>query len=90
MRCDDCNAAEVTAGRWYTFNPACLWCGARLIRRLGTMPRPASEITARRQQALKDWMANGHSEQALRDLAKSGPAPLAPSSSASPSERRPR
>ncbi len=62
------------------FNPACLHCGARLIQRLGKLPRPKDEITARRRQVLSDWMAQGHSESDLRRLAK-GPVPLAPESS---------
>lgn len=68
------------------FNPACLHCGARLIQRLGALPRPRDEITARRRKVLEDWMAYGHSESDLRRLAK-GPVPLAPESSPAPLKR---
>lgn len=68
------------------FSPACLHCGARLIQRLGTLPRPRDEITARRRAVLSDWMAYGHSEQELRKLAK-GPVPLAPELLPGPKKR---
>jgi hypothetical protein len=83
--CDDCNATrEAPAHRM--FNPVCLHCGARLIQRLGKLPRPKDEITARRRQVLADWMAQGHPEADLRRLAK-GPVPLAPESSPVPPRR---
>ena len=73
------------------FNPACLHCGARLIQRLGKLPRPKDEITARRRQVLADWLAYGHAETEIRNLVK-GPtalAPIAPSpSTMRPSERK--
>jgi hypothetical protein len=57
--------------------PTCLWCGARLIQRLGKIPMPAADSIARRRKVLADWVAHGHSEQELRAMAK-GPTPLAP------------
>ncbi len=74
--CDDCNATrEAPAHR--LFNPACLHCGARLIQQLGKLPRPRDEITARRRKVLADWVAYGHAEADLRELAK-GALALAP------------
>jgi hypothetical protein len=73
------------------FDPACLYCGARLIQRLGTLPRPKDEIVTRRRQVLADWMRYGHPEDQLRSIAK-GPTPLAPiadsPSTMKPSERK--
>ena len=56
------------------YDPACLHCGARLIRVLGTLPIAVSECQARRRSVLADWMAMGHAEKDLRELAK-GQAP---------------
>ena len=83
--CDCCNAAR-EAPAHAMFDPACLYCGARLIQRLGTLLGPKDEIVARRRQVLADWMAMGHSEIDLRRLAK-GPVPLAPESSPVPPKR---
>ena len=69
MTCDCCKAAqEAPAYRLYC--PTCLWCGARLIQVLGTLPRPREEIANRRRQVLADWMSYGHEESELRRLAK--------------------
>lgn len=67
------------------YDPACLWCGARLIRKLGAMSRPRAEITARRTNVLADWMALGHEEAELRRLAKL-PACFAPNGPGKPTE----
>jgi hypothetical protein len=75
--CNDCQATrESPAHR--LFNPACLHCGARLIQRLGKLPRPKEEIASRRRQVLTDWMAYGHAEGQLRALAKLTTPALAP------------
>lgn len=83
MTCEDCNHARI-APLYRLYNPACLWCGARLIQRLGTILRPSSEIVQRRRQVLQDWMAYGHDERRLRTLAKSADcfAPSGPAKSA--------
>lgn len=60
------------------FDLKCLHCGARLIQRLGKLPRPKDEITARRRKVLADWVAYGHAEADLRALAKSPTLALAP------------
>lgn len=48
-----------------------------MIQHIGTLPRQRQEVIDRRKKVLADWMAMGHEEQALRDLAK-GPLPLQP------------
>lgn len=74
--CAQCHTAtSFPAYRW--FNPACLYCGARLIQHLGQLPIAASECKARRQTVLKDWLSYGHSEAELRELVK-GPTALSP------------
>jgi hypothetical protein len=84
MACTDCQAARETMGLWRMYNPACLWCGARLIQKIGRLSIPQSEATARRKVVLADWIKQGHSEQELRDLAK-GPMAFEPvSTSPSP------
>lgn len=70
MACHECQRARETAGQCTWYSPACLWCGARLIQRLGTLQRPRDEITARRQKVLADWVAYGHADSSLRSLAK--------------------
>ena len=74
--CTDCTKAQAAPLRNW-FNPACLHCGARMIQHLGTLPIAPSAITQRRRQVLLDWGEHGHSEQALRALAK-GPLAIAP------------
>ena len=74
--CEECNRARHVPGfAW--FDVKCLHCGARLIRRLGSLDATAAEITKRRQKVLSDWMAFGHPEAQLRALAKT-PNPVAP------------
>lgn len=68
MDCEDCLEAE-RYGRSRLYNPACLRCGGRYlraIRRRSDLPQ-----TVRSQwmsKALKDWVAQGHGEQELREL----------------------
>ncbi len=69
VSCYDCNAARITAGHHRYYNPACLWCGARLIQRIGKVGKTDAEITQRRRVVLADWMAAGHDETELRELA---------------------
>jgi ribosomal protein S27E len=77
MACPDCSAARITTGRWTMFDPACLYCGARLIQRIGKVGNTNAEITQRRRVVLADWMALGHAEQDLRALAN-GPMAVEP------------
>ena len=69
MTCSTCTAARETAGHWRYFDPACLFCGARLIQRIGTVKATKAEISQRRTVVLKDWIAQDHSEKELRELA---------------------
>ena len=68
--CACCSASRETAGNSPYFDPACLFCGGRLIAKLGTLKQLPSIITQRRKNVLKDWMQMGHSEARLRELAK--------------------
>lgn len=77
MSCKNCNAARETNGHHRYFDPLCLWCGARLIQKIGRLEIPASESIARRRVVLTDWVEFGHSETELRRLAKLNTLPLA-------------
>lgn len=74
MTCESCTAArEAPAHPFYSIK--CVYCGARLIWTLGRMHnRRREEIIERRRAVLADWMAWGHPEQRLRELAKAGRA----------------
>ena len=76
MTCKNCDIARGFPG-YRMFNPACLYCGARLIQSLGRLPIPASECRQRRQAALALWLRQGHSEAVIRELVK-GPLPIGP------------
>lgn len=73
MDCEDCLIAE-RYGRSRLYNPGCLQCGGRYLRAIRR--RKDLPETVRSQwmsKALADWMAQGHGEQALRDLAAPKP-----------------
>ena len=76
MTCANCITAKGFNG-YRMFNPACIYCGARLIQRLGMFQIPTSECTTRRRAVLADWMAHGHDEAQIRALVK-GPLAIAP------------
>ena len=80
MTCKTCTASRETQGLWRMFDPACIFCGARLVQKIGRLQIGRTEATARRKQALADWMALGHSEKEIRALVK-GPIAHAPESS---------
>jgi hypothetical protein len=71
--CIDCKAATLTLGHWRQFNALlCKYCAARLIQQIGRLRTPTSAaMTARRRVVLAGAIAHGHSEQEIRDLAKS-------------------
>lgn len=73
--CNCCQAARLYPAH-NQFNPACLYCGARILQHLGTLAIPPSECRNRRRNELAIWVAHGHSEAQLRELAKSGHARL--------------
>ena len=76
--CTSCQASRETQGLWNMHDPACLWCGARLIQKIGRLQLSASESTARKRAVLADWTAYGHSEIEVRRLAKGTELALAP------------
>lgn len=84
MTCNNCETAR-TFPEYRMFDPACLYCGARLIQLLGKLPIGVTEVVTRRRQVLADWMAHGHTEADLRRLAK-GPLSLAPTGPAGDTE----
>lgn len=92
--CDECSRARVGPD-WRRFDPACIWCGARLIQRIKARPGAREELTRRMRAVLADWVALGHSEAEIRRLV-AGPVPLQPtgpvekSESAPPSPTKPR
>ena len=82
MTCKNCkNCKNCDIARWFPehrlFNPACLYCGVRLIQSLGRLPIPASECRDRRRAALALWLKQGHSEAVIRELVK-GPLAIQP------------
>ena len=59
------------------FTPKCIYCGARLIQMIGTLPIAVSAASERRKVALSDWVKYGHSEAEIRRLVK-GPFAIGP------------
>lgn len=76
--CSDCAASRLCSGHHRYFSPACLYCGSRLIQAIGKVGSTGAEITQRRRVVLKDWMAMGHDEKELRQLAASKSPALQP------------
>ena len=50
--------------------PLSVFCGGRLLNRIGRVQALSTEISQRRRAALKVWMDWGHAETELRALAK--------------------
>ena len=73
MTCEECDIASngvVHPLEWRRFDPSCVVCGGRCIAFLRCMRGVEKDRKARRMtQALDDWLAYGHSEQQLRELA---------------------
>ena len=77
--CSSCSASQHTNGLWRTYDPACIYCGARMIQQLGKLRTPSSaQITERRRNELAIWVAHGHDEATLRTLAKGKELAYAP------------
>jgi hypothetical protein len=70
VSCQDCLTARETLGEHRLFDPKCLYCGARCIRRIPKFCGTDAEAVQRRRVVLRDWMAMGHSEAELRELAR--------------------
>ena len=72
MRCDECQSVS-EAPLWNRYDPSCIYCGARLLKRLGELNIPKDQIQKRRTKVLTDWVKWGHNESQIRTLVKSGP-----------------
>lgn len=77
--CECCSRAR-QCPMYGVFTPACLWCGARLFRRLGDLEPVvgARAVRQRRVTVLDDWERHGHSRTELRTLALGPDVPLEP------------
>ena len=83
MPCGCCQRSKEGPG--YTmFDPACHFCGARLIWRIQRLQIMREDKIRRCRVVLADWMTHGHSEMEIRRLAKLDAVPLAPESSPAP------
>jgi hypothetical protein len=71
--CSDCAAARVTSGLWRYFDPACLYCGARICQRLRTVNCTQAEIKQRQTAMLEVW-AKFHPMAELLQLVQGPPA----------------
>ena len=79
LSCECCVASRETNGKYRSFDPACLWCGARYlqhVQRIAHITVPAKVEWLR--GVLARWTAWGHEEQALRSLMKEPAAALEP------------
>lgn len=90
--CKPCNIAR-TVPAYPLFSPACIYCGARIIQLLGTLPIDPIAIRDRRLANLAVWVEFGHSEQTIRQMAKAkewciGPASVTASEDRSRTKRR--
>lgn len=76
--CDECAAARETQGLWQRYDPACLWCGARLVQAIGRCGVSSDRVKQRRLRVIADWAAHGHDRESLRTHARSSAMPLQP------------
>jgi len=86
MTCKCCQTAR-SYPEYRMFDPACLYCGARLIQFLARLPIGQTECTQRRRAMLALWIEHGHNEQEIRRLVK-GPLAIGPDARME-SDRRP-
>lgn len=75
--CECCQIAKEFPG-YRLFCPSCLHCGARLIQTIQRKAIPMQDKVRRCRAVLADWMAMGHDETSLRDLAKGSETPIGP------------
>lgn len=87
MSCHCCNMVREYP-HFNQYCPSCLYCGARLIQRIGTLPIAESAAKARKRAVLRDWMAMGHPEDRLRALALEKTLPLSSEQWPKKSQRR--
>ena len=45
MTCEECNRARENP-EWFRFCPTCLWCGARLIQKIGALKGVRDQVAA--------------------------------------------
>jgi len=77
MFCECCQRAK--EGHEYPmFDPACIFCGARLIWRIQRKQITRDERVSRCRAVLQDWMKYGHSEAEIRRLFRMDAMPVAP------------
>lgn len=67
MDCPDCATDR------NLFSPACLHCGGRYLRAIQRRQLPPDAKRTWLRKVLADWMALGHEEAALRNLAAGRP-----------------
>lgn len=87
MGCECCQRAQEGPG-YSMFDPACHFCGARLIWRIQRLQIGREEARGRCRKVLNDWLQYGHSESEIRRLAKLDALPLEPELSTSLSTGR--
>lgn len=82
MTCDPCSTASAFPDH-RMFNPACLACGARLLRSIGRLEIPRQQRVQRQTWVLNHWQAHGHGREQLRAAAMALPPTGQAASSAS-------
>lgn len=77
--CEDCRRATAGPG-WRLYDPACLWCGARLIQSIQNLKGRVSpvRIEQRVKHVLLGWTHYGHNSQELLAMANEPNLPLQP------------
>lgn len=71
--CPNCKAASEHPSHTI-YCPTCIYCGARLIKRISNLLHGDKKmLQARMRKVLKDWKEYGHSEDEIRRLVKHGP-----------------
>jgi hypothetical protein len=69
MPCNCCSIAR-DFPTYKSFNPACIFCGARILMSIGMRRIGVTECRMRRTAMLKVWVDWGHSEMEIRQLFK--------------------
>lgn len=76
MKCVNCEIVKKNPS-YRLFNPACLYCGARIIQVIGALAITRADCRDRRRAMLMDWVAQGHAEAEIRALVD-GPLAISP------------
>lgn len=73
LACEECDVARESPD-WKRFDSLkCVYCAARLIKRVAQFATSRSEVTERRQKALAAAVERGLSETEIRGLVERGP-----------------